>query len=165
MLPDPLHPMIVHFPVALAALVPLLAAVAILAGWRDWLPGRRLWWGIVGLQALLAIGTVIAVRTGENEEDRVEKVVAKAAIHRHEEAAEDFRNGAIATLALTLLAALVPRPGLRRALSIVALAATGVVLVLAYRTGKEGGELVYRHGAASAYTTGAQTPAAGRLAR
>lgn len=159
MLPDPLHPLIVHLPLALAVLMPLFAGAAIVAGWRDWLPGRRLWWAVVVLQALLAIAAVVAARTGENEEERVEKVVERAAVHRHEEAGEAFRNGAIATLVVTLLAALVPRAGLRRALAIVSLAATGVVLALAYRTGKEGGELVYRHGAASAYTTDAQSPA------
>jgi uncharacterized membrane protein len=159
MLPEPLHPMVIHLPLALAALMPLFAAAAIIAGWRDWLPSRRLWWAIVALQAMLAVGTVVAARTGENEEDRVEKVVDRAAVHRHEEAGEAFRNGAIATLVLTLVAALVPRAGLRRALAMVSLAATAVVLFLAYRTGKEGGELVYRHGAAAAYTTGAESPA------
>jgi len=48
----PLHPLIVHLPLALALLVPLLAAGTLLAWWRGWLPGRRSWAVVVALQAL-----------------------------------------------------------------------------------------------------------------
>ena len=52
MLPDPLHPAVVHFPIALAALVPLLAVLAIVAIRRRFLPPHS-WWLVVLLQALL----------------------------------------------------------------------------------------------------------------
>jgi hypothetical protein len=53
MLPDPLHPAVVHLPMALAVLIPALA-----------------------------------LETGKDEEDRVERVVSEDLIEAHEEAAE-----------------------------------------------------------------------------
>ena len=63
MIPDPLHPAIVHFPIVLAVLAPLLAAGAFWAIQSERLP-RRSWLGIVILQVAL-IGTAwIATETG-----------------------------------------------------------------------------------------------------
>ena len=38
----PLHPKIVHLPIALAVLMPLITAGLLIAWWRDMLP-RRAW--------------------------------------------------------------------------------------------------------------------------
>jgi uncharacterized membrane protein len=148
MIPDPLHPAIVHFPIVLAVLAPLFAAGAFWAIQSERLP-RRSWLGIVILQVVL-VGTVwIATETGEREEDRVERVVAERHIEEHEDAAERFL--ALAALVLPLAAAgmLSGRVGainrgLTIALSLAALGAAGY-------TGHIGGELVYRYGAAAAY--------------
>lgn len=161
MIPDPLHPAIVHFPIVLAVLVPFLAAGAFWAIQSEWLP-RRSWLGILILQVAL-VGTVwIATETGEHEEDRVERVVAERHIEEHEEASERFL--ALAALVLPLAAAgmLAGRVGaINRALtiafSLVALAAAGAA-------GHSGGELVYRHGAAMAYAQPGPGEAASRLA-
>jgi uncharacterized membrane protein len=147
-IPDPLHPAVVHFPIVLAVLVPLLAAGAFWAIQSERLP-RRSWLAIAILQVAL-LGTVwIATETGEREEDRVERVVAERFIEEHEEAAERFL--ALAALALPLAAAgmLSGRVGaINRALTIaLSLAALGA----AGYTGHIGGELVYGHGAAAAY--------------
>jgi uncharacterized membrane protein len=149
MIPDPLHPAIVHFPIVLAVLAPLLAAGAFWAIRSERLP-RRSWLGIVILQVVL-VGTVwIATETGEHEEDRVERVVAERHIEEHEDAAEQFL--ALAALVLPLAAAgmFSGRVGaINRALTIaLSLAALGA----AGYTGHSGGELVYRHGAAAAYS-------------
>ncbi len=158
MLPEPLHPMVVHLPMALAGLMPLIALSALVAAWRGWLPGRPVWWAVLGLQALLTLGTFVATRTGENEEDKAESVAPRAAVHDHEEAGEAFRNAAVGTLLLTLTAAFVRREPPRRILAALSVAAMGYSLVLAWRTGKLGGELVYQHGAAGAYRSGAPAP-------
>jgi uncharacterized membrane protein len=148
MLPDPLHPAIVHFPIVLAVLAPMLAAAAFWAI-HSGRASRRSWIGIVVLQIALVGATWAATETGEREEDRVERVVAERHIEEHEEAAERFLL--LAALALPLAAAgLLAGPigtvnrALTIALSAVALAAAGSV-------GHSGGELVYRHGAAAAY--------------
>ena len=139
---------LVHSPIVLAVLAPLLAAGAFWAIQSERLP-RRSWLGIVILQIAL-VGTVwIATETGENEEDRVERVVAERHIEEHEEAAGRFLPLAALVLPLAAAGLLSGRVGtinraLTVALSLAALAAAG-------STGHSGGELVYRHGAAAAY--------------
>jgi hypothetical protein len=156
------HPKVVHVPMALGVLMPLIAGGLLLAWWRNWLPSRG-WFLAVGLQAILVGSGVLALRTGEAEEHRVERVVTEHYIHEHEEAAEVFVWAGGSVLALMILAAAL---GSRRvALPTAAAATLGTLLVLGlgYRTGQAGGVLVYHHGAAQAYTApgtgGAETVA------
>jgi uncharacterized membrane protein len=148
MIPDPLHPAIVHFPIVLAVLAPILAAAAFWAI-HSGRATRRSWLGIVVLQIALVCATWAATETGEREEERVERVVAERHIEEHEEAAERFL--ALAALVLPLAAAGLltgPIGTLNRALTIALSVAT---LGAAGAVGHSGGELVYRHGAAAAY--------------
>ena len=148
---QPLHPKLVHLPIALAILMPLVAGGLLLAWRRGALP-RRTWILAVVAQGLLVVSGVIASRTGERDEERVEAVVAEAAIEAHEEAAETFVFGSAAVLALAVLGALIPRERAAQLVAAAATAGTLAVLFLGYRTGQAGGDLVYRHGAASAWT-------------
>jgi len=148
MIPNPLHPAIVHFPIVLAVMVPPLAVAAFWAIQTGRLPGRA-WLGILVLQVALVGTAWFAAETGEHEEDAVERVVAERHIEGHEEAAERFL--ALAALVLPLAAAGMLRGrtgainrGLTLALSLAVLGAGAAV-------GHGGGELVYRHGAAQAY--------------
>jgi uncharacterized membrane protein len=148
MLPDPLHPALVHLPLALAVLLPLLALAAALAIRSRRIPAQT-WLAIVVLQALLVGSGWLAAESGEQQEERVEEVVAESPIETHEEQAEGF----LLLGAVTLLAAgagLLPAAagGVARG---VAVAAMLVVLLSAVRVGHSGGELVYTHGAANAY--------------
>lgn len=141
------HPKLVHVPIALGVLMPLVSGGLLLAWWREWLP-RRGWLVAVALQATLLVSGVMALRSGEAEEERVEDVVAERFIEAHEEAAEGFVWASGGVLAMMLLAAAL---GSRRASFPFASAATLgtiVVLGLGYRTGDAGGRLVYQHGAA-----------------
>jgi uncharacterized membrane protein len=149
-LPDPLHPAVVHLPIALAILVPLVAAFALLAARLGWLPSRG-WAFVVLLQALLVGSAWLALETGEQEEERVEEVVAERHIEAHEERAERLMLGAAAVL-LVLGAGLAPgRVGaVARPLGLVL--AVGVA-ALAADVGHSGGALVYEHGAGAAYAT------------
>lgn len=144
------HPKLVHLPIALGVLMPLIAAGLALAWWRGWLPARA-WTVAVLLQAALVGSGALALRSGEAEEERVEAVVAEAAIERHEEAAEAFVWGAAAVLVAMAGAGLAARTRAGLPLAAVAVAGSLGVLALGYRTGQEGGELVYTHGAAQAY--------------
>lgn len=145
----PLHPKLVHLPIALAILMPLLSGGLLLAWLRDLLP-RRAWIVAVALQAVLVLASFAAMRTGEQDEETVEAVVAEAAIEAHEEAAEVFTWTAAGVLVLFAAGALLP-VGAARAAAGAATAATLVVLFLGYRVGQAGGSLVYEHGAAAAY--------------
>jgi hypothetical protein len=152
------HPKLVHVPMALGVLMPLIAGGLLLAWWRNWLP-RRGWFLAIALQAILLGSGVLALRSGEAEEERVERVVAERFIEEHEEAAEMFVWASGGVLAVMLLAAAL---GSRRSgLATAAAATLGTlsVLGLGYRTGQVGARLVYQHGAAQAYT-GANTPGA-----
>ena len=144
----PMHPLVVHFPVVLAVLLPISVVVAL---WviRKSATSRRVWSVPVAVATMLAVSAWAATQTGEAQEDRVEQVVAERAIHSHEEAAERF-------LVLSGVLALVAVAGLARgkvgsaARLVTAVGAAGV-LVAGAQAGHSGGVLVYREGAASAY--------------
>jgi hypothetical protein len=147
-IPDPLHPAVVHLPIALALLIPLLALLTLWVIATGFLPPRA-WSLLVVLQALLVGSAWLALETGEEQEDRVEQVVAEQHIDEHEEAAERFIATAGAGLALIALGLFPGRAG--KVGRIAGLAATLVVLAAGVAVGHSGGALVYQHGAASAY--------------
>lgn len=156
MLPDPLHPAVVHFPLVLAFLLPISA---LLAWWaiRRGAPRLYVWAIPVGIAVALTASGWFAAETGEAQEERVEGVVAESVLHEHEEAGERFLLfSGITTL---LLAGGLATGTVGTTARVVGIAASVVVLVSATQVGAAGGELVYRHGAASAYVDGGDGPA------
>lgn len=147
----PLHPKLVHLPIALAVLMPLISGGLLLAWWRDWLP-RRAWWLAVALQAVLLASGLAARSTGEEDEERVERVVPHDAIEAHEEAATGFLIGGGAALALALGAALLRRESLARGVAVATVIATVAVTWLGFRVGEAGGRLVYQYGGGGAFS-------------
>ncbi len=151
MLPDPIHPAIVHLPIALAVLLPFFTLVGLVAIQTKALP-QRAWAGVVFLGLILVLTSWMALETGEQDEERVEKVVAEQVIEEHEEAAEGFMVlGAV--LFFVTMAGLAPGKAglLARGASVVL--ALGV-LASGIQVGHRGGALVYEHGAALAYSDG-----------
>lgn len=145
----PLHPALVHIPLGLSVVMPVLAAaiaVALLKGWAT----KPMWLAVIALQAVVLVGGLAAMNTGEEEEEVVEKVVDERFIEEHEERAEAFVWSAGVTLALSA-AVLVLGPQQVGAAALVTAAAAAVTLGLGYRVGHSGGELVFKHGAGSAY--------------
>lgn len=148
MLPDPLHPAVVHFPIVLAVLVPISVLVALWAIRRGAEPART-WTIPLILTVVMALSGWAALETGEDQEEAVEEVVAEEPLHEHEEAGERFLlfSGVLAAVAFTGLAG-----GMAGAAGrIVTLAGSAVVLAAGVQVGSLGGELVYQHGAAAAY--------------
>lgn len=146
-MPNPLHPAIVHFPIVFAVLLPVLVLAALIAIHRG-VPARS-WLVVIAFGGALAVSSWIATETGEQQEDAVEAVVPREAIHDHEEAAEALLI-ASGVFFLLLLAGVAPgRVG--KSVRMVAAPTSLVLLVMAFRVGGSGGELVYEHGAASAY--------------
>lgn len=160
MLPDPLHPAIVHFPVVLAFLLPI-AALGALWAIRRGARARRAWGIPLAVSLALAASAWVSVETGEEQDERVEDVVAKQPLHAHEEMAETFLivSGAVALIAAAGLVG-----GLTgRAARIATAAGSALLVVGAFRVGHSGGQLVYRYGAASAYAPDRVGAAAGDL--
>lgn len=158
LIPNPLHPAVVHLPIALAVLVPLVAIGALIFIRRGAKP--RTAWGIsvVTLAALLVSGWV-SLQTGEQQEERVEDIVAEQSMHGHEEAAELFLITTAGVLALGLVGLVPGKVG--SAGRLVASLGTVAILGAGWRVGHTGGMLVYRDGAASAYVTGSQQRSVG----
>ena len=144
MLPSPLHPAVVHFPIVFMMLLPLAAAGALWAIRRG-SSVVRAWAFPVATAAALAGTAWAAVETGESDEDRAEDVVGEQALNIHETAADRFlllSSGVLVLTAAGLLRGNVGRAG--RALSTIG--ALGLIIA-GYQVGHSGGRLVYGDGA------------------
>jgi uncharacterized membrane protein len=158
MLPDPLHPAVVHFPLVLMFILPL---VAFGAWWAIHDGGRLRSWGWVVLTAVALTGSAwVAAEAGDDQVKTVEKVVAERLVEQHEDAAHLFTIAAAVVLGLALLGLV---PGMvGKTARVLTVAGAVVVAGLGVRAGKLGGELVYEHGAASAYAQPAASGAGER---
>jgi len=146
----PLHPLVVHFPVVLVVLLPISIAVALWAV-RKGATLRRAWAVPVAFAVALTASAWVALETGEDQEDRVEDIVARSALHGHEEAAERFLVLA-GVLTVVAAAGLVGGSVGKAARIVTAAGAVGLVGA-GVQVGHSGGLLVYREGAASAYVS------------
>jgi hypothetical protein len=109
--------------------------------------------------AALSLSSWVAVETGEGEEEKVETVVAESAIHQHEEGGERLLVLSGVLLLVTAGGLLGGAPG--RIARLGAIAGALALAAVVAQVGHTGGQLVYRDGAASAYTAHPGTAAAG----
>lgn len=158
-LPTPLHPMIVHLPIALTILTPFFAIGALLAVRRG--ASVRPAWGLATAMLLLLFASGwAALQTGGNEEERVEEVVGESALEGHEEAAELFLWTAGVVVLLAGAGFLRGRIGSMG--RIAATVGTLALLGAGYNVGHSGGGLVYGQNAGAAYSTAAGGVGEGR---
>jgi uncharacterized membrane protein len=143
----PLHPMIVHFPLVLALLMPLTIIYAVfIADKKN--RNSKIWLGILVTAVALSATSFLSMELGEGNEEIVEKVVSEHQIEEHEESAETFTYSTVASV---LLAGLVffgkfgniPKFGL--------ILTSFFTLAMAFPTGHSGAELVYKYNAGAAY--------------
>lgn len=158
MLPNPLHPAVVHFPIVLAFLLPLFAIGALVAIRRGARP-LRAWSLPLAVGAALTLSSWVAVQTGEAQDERVERVVAEQPLESHEEAAELFLT--LSGVLLLVSATGLVRGVVGRAGRVTATVGAVALVAAAAQVGHSGGELVYRHGAASAYVPNPGSASAG----
>ena len=149
LIPNPLHPAVVHLPVAFAVVLPVFALGAIWFIRRGARP-RAAWGVTVAMAAALVASAWVSLQTGEQQEERVEDVVPRTSIHQHEEAADAFMAVSAGVLVLAIGGLAAGRLG--QASRWVTAAGTLAVLVAGWNVGHSGGMLVYRDGAGSAYT-------------
>lgn len=144
MIPDPLHPAVVHLPIALAVLLPLFTIAALLAIWRGAKP-RSSWGVVVALQLLLCIGAWAAEETGERDEDFFKTGAVHEVLKDHQDLASIFIATAWGALALAVLGLMGNKVG-KICRSIYLLASVGL-LILGGIVGHRGGQLIYPDGA------------------
>ncbi len=150
MLPDPLHPAVVHFPIVLSALLPIFALGALWANRRG--AHSRWTWAIpLALSAVMTLSGWVSVEAGEDQGERVEDVVGESALHEHEEGGERFL--VLSGLLLFVAAAGLIGGTVGTAGRYLTTAGSLVVLWAGVAVGSSGGALVYEHGAAAAYVT------------
>ncbi|MEQ1691288.1 MAG: hypothetical protein ABMA00_08395 [Gemmatimonas sp.] len=153
-IPNPLHPAIVHLPMAFVVLLPVAVAVAILVIRRGAIPWK-VWAVAAAMHAMLALSAWASLATGDEAGEKAEKVIAEAPIESHEVAAETFLALSVGALVIALVG--LRADGIGTSARAVAAVGTVVLLVAGWRVGHSGGELVYRYGAASAYTDSSGT--------
>jgi uncharacterized membrane protein len=146
MLPSPLHPAIVHFPIVLVMLLPV-AALAALWAIRRGARVSRAWAFPLVTAAALAGSAWLALETGETEEERVEEIAGEAPLETHEHAAERFLLLSGGVLLLMGAGFIKGRGGMvvRGVASTAALA----LVIAGYQVGHSGGRIVYGDGTSS----------------
>ncbi len=136
----PMHPAIVHIPLGVGLFLPI-AALLLFIFYRHGGVGAR-WMLFLG-QGVVFGGALLAMETGEHDEERVESLVGEASIETHEELAEGFLGLSAGLLGLSLLGAAMY--GRRGGLAIAGLGAllSAAQLGQGMRVGHAGGEIVY----------------------
>lgn len=143
MIPDPLHPAVVHFPIVLLLLGAPLAVVAVFV--------RR--WNLPVLAAVVlslgAAGAVVATWTGGEAAELAGELNGggEQVLDEHEEWGERARNaGIVAALLAVASAALFCKPAVARALGAAAALAGIAAAFSVAQAGHYGGQVVYKHG-------------------
>lgn len=145
----PLHPAIVHLPIALTFILPLLVVVFAWAI-KNGKMAKEMWLVIVGFQILVTVSGYIALETGETDEEKVGAIVGKEIIHRHEETAEIFTGMTVISLAAGIVVWFL-NPGIQDKARFAVALITLLPVFFAFRTGSMGGDIVYRFGGGSAH--------------
>ena len=156
---DGLHPLIVHFPIALLLIAPLFVLIGIL-GRRS----RAFLWAALLLMAIGTTATFFAVSTGEAAGKLAERTPQiNAVLERHEELAEATR--ALFSALTLLFAAIVAAPSvfrrLRRpafeiVLPLLFLVCYGAGVAVLANTAHNGGRLVHELGVQALMAPGPQ---------
>ncbi len=144
----PLHPMLVHFPIVLTALMPVLLIAFLIAERKMWAT-EKIWFLALGLSLLTPLSTFLAMRAGENDEELVEKVVRENLIEVHAEWGEWVLWMGIAVFICLLASMIFKKIKILKVLPIlISLAAIFPVV----QAGHSGGELVYKYNAAQVHS-------------
>ncbi len=155
-----LHPVVVHFPIALLLIAPLFVALSLFFPKS----ARTLAVSALLLMGIGTIGAILAVETGEAGTDAIEKIAAaKVVLERHEQLAElipPIFGGLTTAFAALLLVPVLRRKELSRTVwtvltgaFLVAYLAGSVVLIDAAH---QGGRLVHELGTHSTTLAEAQ---------
>ena len=145
----PLHPAVVHIPLGLAFIMPLLVLGFWIAIHKKWMPNKS-WIVLIALQLVIFAAGFVSKETGEDDRDIAKEVVEREFIKEHSENADYFLilSG---LSALALAGGLLPRRKFGTIFKAASLLLVSGNLYYAIALGESGGALVYKHGAASAH--------------
>lgn len=150
----PPHPAFVHVPLGLAFVVPLLA-LGLTVGLFLGRASRRSFAVVLALQAVLVMGALAALQTGQLDEAAVGRAVGRERVGAHEDAADAFFGATIIGLLAAGATVVAKRERAARAAAAALVVASFGAAALGWRAGRLGGELVYVHGAARVHAPGA----------
>ena len=143
----PLHPIAVHFPIVLGSLLPVLAIVLWWAI-KKWELTPKVWALVSAVALVYSLSAVAAVQLGEEDEEKVEKIISEEVIEEHEEAGE-LIPWLAGTLFLVSLGGFSAKYSKRAKKAMIVLSLVAVIPLI--NAGHTGGELVYEHGAGFAH--------------
>lgn len=136
-----LHPLVVHFPIALLIVAVLFDLAALLLKRED------LSSGALYLQGIAALGAIAAVLTGNEAEEPVEHLAGiEPILERHEDLGKILMWAVIAVVALRLVLTLKKKMDHQGARALAAVLSLGLAALVGV-TGFFGGKLVYEYGA------------------
>ncbi|PIP93815.1 MAG: hypothetical protein COW00_04465 [Bdellovibrio sp. CG12_big_fil_rev_8_21_14_0_65_39_13] len=141
----PLHPAIVHLPLGLIIFAPILSLL-FLFYFKDLVNFKRNWLIVVFLHLFVMGGALVAKKTGEIEEERVEKIIGHHEIHEHEEKAEFF---IVLSIVFFLVSGAVLAPNktaVRKGLQYTLLLGQLGLIAVGINVGHSGGEMVFSQG-------------------
>ncbi len=139
--------MVVHFPIALGVFLPFAGLFFWWAIKKEFVR-LKAWALIIILTVFYAGSAVVAVELGEDDEDKVEKIIEEKYIEEHEEAGEaiPWVAGFLFVLACAGIA------GKKSQTFRLAFCALSLLAIIPLgNAGHTGGELVYEYGAANAH--------------
>jgi uncharacterized membrane protein len=145
----PLHPIIVHFPIAIGMIAPLLILL-IWMGIHRWSWPMRTWSIVVLVNLILVVSSVAALKTGEQDEDKVESYVTKQAFEDHEELGEKLPWLFAALMVVSAIPFVIPKQKKLFMTATLILSSASIAPIVV--VGHTGGKLVYEQGAANAHT-------------
>lgn len=146
----PLHPIVVHLPLALAILLPIASGALGYAIWKRRAPERG-WAFLIAAHFALLASSGAAMLLGEADARRIQTRVDAADIEEHEGEGQRLVLGAGVAFVLALAGLLAGSPKQRRWAMAATFAAGLLCAALAIAAGHGGAVLVYRHGAAAAF--------------
>jgi len=147
----PTHPMLVHLPLALGALSPILCgAIGYAIGRRG--AAETLWAWVVAAHFVLLASSGAAALLGETDARRIQTRIDSEAVQSHEDDGHRLLMACALAFGLALAGLVLPKRRARRAAMAAAFAASLICATLAVVAGHGGAVLVYQHGAAAAWS-------------
>lgn len=141
-----LHPIFVHFPLAISFITPLLVLWALIQFKKNPDSANQLWTMVVIPLTIMAVFSALAVLAGERAHHVLHKYMDHKPIETHEDIAEVFAMVVYITAALSYFIFMFKEQ--RRFLFMIAIMILSIILMgMAMVTGKTGGEIVHKYDA------------------